>query len=139
MTTRAAILALASIAGAGCGPHLVTYRLPSHAAEPTTMKTEMHSHGIGPFLIGGGGYFLIISEISPALVDWTGPVDTTAVCPDGFAEVSHRHELWQSVVAALISWGGIVNWWHPSYVEWKCLDPPPSPPTSVTTGVAPPP
>lgn len=37
---------------------------------------------------GGGGFFRVLNEMSPALVDYTGPVRTADVWPDGFAEVS---------------------------------------------------
>ena len=37
----------------------------------------------------------------PALVDYTGPVNTADVCPDGIHKVSHHHAFWQS----LLAWG----------------------------------
>ena len=57
----------------------------------------------------------------PALVDYTGEVDTRTICPDGFVEVSHYHTFWQHTVAAVISWAGVLNWWHSSYIEWQCI------------------
>ncbi len=115
----AALCLFCALMVTACGPYRITYRMPSLEGKPTEKKTEMHAHGIGP--VGGGGYFFALSQMLPALVDYTGEVDARKVCPDGFVEVSHYHAFWQNFVAALISWGGLLNWWHPSYVDWQCV------------------
>lgn len=116
----AALVALFLLAG--CGPHRITYRMPSAQGKPTYTTTKTHAHGIGPLLIGGGGYFFLVNEISPALIDYTGKVKTTDVCPHGFAEVSHYHTFGQNAGAAFISWLAVVNAYHQSNVDWKCLE-----------------
>ena len=122
--TRAMLTLFCALTVTACGPYRITYRMPSLQAQETYTKTEMHAHGMG--LIGGGGYFFALSQMLPALVDYTGEVDARTVCPRGFVQVSHYHSFWQNAVAALISWGGVLNWWHPSYVEWQCIGPAPN-------------
>ena len=92
----------------GCGPYRIKYLQPSNAAPPAQTFEVLtgHSHGIGPFLIGGGGYFFLFQSMSPALIDYTGEIDTRTVCPQGYnaiSEVQHYHNFGQSALAALIS------------------------------------
>jgi hypothetical protein len=94
----------------GCGPYQIAYRLPSKADTPGMYAAErQHSHGIGPLLIGGGGYFFALQAMSPALIDYTGPVQVSELCPHGFADVTHLHRFWQNATAAGISWVGMLN------------------------------
>lgn len=120
---RRSVFGIAAVAVlvAGCGPHRVTFQMRSKLSEPTYTTTTTHAHGIGPLLIGGGGYFGILNEMSPALIDYTGAVNTIEVCPDGFAEVSHYHTFGQSAGAGFLSWLVLVNAYHQSNVDWKCL------------------
>ena len=105
----------------GCGPHRITFIRSSLAGKDAYSVRRTHAHGIGPLIVGGGGFFGIVDEMSPALVDYTGPVNTADVCPHGFYKVSHHHAFWQSLLAGLISWGAVVNAYHQSYVNFSCL------------------
>jgi hypothetical protein len=105
----------------GCGPHRVKYTLPSADGDATYETTRNHAHGIGPLIIGGGGFFFFLNEMSPALIDYTGVVQTRSVCPDGFTQVEHFHRFDQSALAALLSWLLIVNAYHQSDVRWTCV------------------
>ncbi len=116
---RVIVCLLCALTLSACGPYRITYRMPSLRGRETETKTDLHSHGIG--LIGGGGFFFAGSQMFPALADYTGEVDTRTICPDGFVEVSHYHTFWQQTVAAVISWAGVLNWWHASYIEWQCI------------------
>lgn len=117
-----AVLGVLSIVAA-CGPHRITYIRSSMVTKNVYTQQRTHAHGIGPLLAGGGGYFGVINEMSPALIDYTGPVNVTEVCPDGFYKVSHHHNFEQSVMAGFISWLIIVNAHHQSEVEFTCLRP----------------
>jgi len=108
---------------AACGPHHITYIRSSVASRNVYTQERTHAHGIGPLIAGGGGYFGVINEMSPALIDYTGPVNVTEACPDGFYKVSHHHNFGQSVMAGVISWLIIVNAYHESKVEFTCLRP----------------
>jgi hypothetical protein len=132
---RAAIL-LASLTF-GCGTYGITYRSPSLAAPPEKSfeVVKHHAHGVGPFIVGGGGFFFLFQSMSPALVDYTGEVDTRKICPDGkggIAEVHHYHNYGQNSLAALISWAAIGNWFHQSNVIYKCVAPPAAAPAEAT-------
>lgn len=62
--------------------------------------------------------------MSPALIDYTGEVDLRTVCPTGYdaiSEIQHYHNFGQNALAALISWVGIVNWYHRSNVVHECV------------------
>lgn len=76
------------VAPVGCGAHRITHVKPSMRDEGSHVVQRTHAHGTGPLLVGGGGFFRVLNEMSPALVDYTGPVRTADVWPDGFAEVS---------------------------------------------------
>ena len=110
----------------GCGPYRIQYVYPSRvaAAERVYEVKKAHAHGIGPLLVGGGGFFFLLQSMSPALVDYTGEVDTSRICPPhydlGPSTVEHYHHYGQSALAALISWIGIVNWYHRSDVVYQC-------------------
>jgi hypothetical protein len=104
-----------------CGPHRVAYVNPSLEGKQTMRRTEQHAHGVGPLLIGGGGYFGLVNEISPALIDYTGEVSVSSMCPKGFARVSHYHTFGQSAGAGFLSWLVMVNAYHPSTVDWDCV------------------
>ena len=109
----------------GCGTYRITYRLPSRQvmAETTPIKRS-HAHGIG--LIGGGGWFFIVSQIFPAWIDYTGPVSIPENCPAGVYEVSHHHGFGWNALAAFISWVIVVNAYHRSEVNLLCVKPQPS-------------
>jgi hypothetical protein len=127
MRIIAVSLILSMLASLGCGgAYRVTYRNPSVVGQKYEYEETSHAHGIGPLLIGGGGFFIFLNPMSPALADWTGPVETEPICPNGFSEVSHGHNFGQSFLAGLISWIAIVNWYHSSTVKWKCLREPAS-------------
>ena len=140
-----AALASLCLAFLGCGTHRITYVHGSATVDNhfTYVQHSTHAHGIGPLLVGGGGYFGILNEMSPALIDYTGPLNLAATCPYGFSEVSHHHAFWQSFVAGAISWVVIINAYHMSDVEVTCLQPSPAPPappaTSQPTAPLPPP
>ena len=125
------IAALLSIAlMLGCGPYRIRYEYPSRVSPPdrTFEVVKVHAHGIGPLLIGGGGYFFLLQSMSPALIDYTGEVDLRTICPKGYdsiSEVQHYHNFGQNALAALISWIGIVNWYHRSNVIYECVTPAP--------------
>ena len=110
----------------GCGPYRIKYLQP-HNAEPPAQTFQVvtgHAHGIGPLVIGGGAYFFLLQSMSPALIDYTGEIDTRKICPVGYdaiSEVQHYHNFGQSSLAALISWVGIVNWYHRSNVIYQCV------------------
>jgi hypothetical protein len=109
----------------GCGPYQIRYVQPSKATNNGTSfgVTKMHGHGIGPLLLGGGGFFFIVQSMSPALVDYTGEVDLTTICPagyDDFSEVTHYFQFGHNALAALISWLAIVNWYQASHAVHTC-------------------
>jgi hypothetical protein len=106
---------------AACGPHRITYIRSSMAGRDVYEQDRTHANGIGPFLAGGGGYFGVIDEMSPALIDYTGPMNVAQICPDGFYKVSHHHSFGESVMAGCISWVIILNAYHESKVEFTCL------------------
>ena len=114
-----ALLPLSALVGCG-GPYKITYTMPSKEAPDPVIVTEEHRHGIGPLIVGGGGFFTLFQAISPALVDYTGSVETSKHCPNGFSQVEHHHTSDQNSDAALLSWLLIVNWRHASTVEWTC-------------------
>jgi hypothetical protein len=126
MRQVAAGLVLASLM-LGCGPHRISFEMTSLRDRPGYPVQRMHSHGIGPLLVGGGAYFFLVDEISPALIDYTGPVDARKVCPNGFSSVEHYRRFWQNAAAAGLSYLVLVNAWHPSMVRWTCLGTPPAP------------
>lgn len=147
MRCAALALAVTLLGLGGCGPYRIKYQLPSRMAlhQRTHTVSRLHSHGMG---IGGGGYFFVVQNLFPALVDYTGEVNTRAVCPYGFTEVEHYHAFWQSTVAAVISWFGALNFWHPSWEVWTCVtpewpppgaSPPPPPPTEPSPPASEPP
>lgn len=122
MTRSRSSLALAAcVLIAGCGTHRITYVRSSIEAKTVQTQQRSHAHGLGPLIVGGGGLFGIINEMSPALVDWTGPTNVAEICPDGFSKVSHHHNFGQSVLAGFISWIIVVNAYHQSEVEFTCL------------------
>jgi hypothetical protein len=128
-------LALALVLMSGCGTYRITYRFPSRqpVAEELSLHRK-HSHGIG--LIGGGGYFFAFHQMFPALVDYSGEQSVPKLCPHGVYEVKHYHDFGQNTVAALISWLILVNAWHQSHVEWRCVKEPsrePAPAAAPTT------
>jgi hypothetical protein len=109
----------------GCGPYRIRYLQPSKSSdgESSHEVVKGHAHGIGPLIIGGGGFFFLFQSMSPALVDYTGEVDLRTICPEGyddFSEVQHSFGFGHSALAALISWLAIVNWYHRSYVIYTC-------------------
>jgi hypothetical protein len=121
MRSLAAVLGLCLVLS-GCGTHRITYIRSSLVdARDTYTLEQTHAHGIGPLLIGGGGYFGIFNEMSPALIDYTGAVNLHEICPYGFSKVSHHHKFWHSALAAVISWAIVVNAYHLSEVEITCL------------------
>ncbi len=63
----------------------------------------------------------MLNPMSPALIDYTGEVQTSSVCPDGFSQVSHYHTFGQNAGAAFISWLIVFNVYHQSNVDWTCL------------------
>ena len=122
---RFTLLLIAGLAlSLGCGPHRITFVNPSLAEQATTRQERVHAHGIGPLLVGGGGFFAIVNEMSPALIDYNGSVNAAAVCPNGFASVSHAHGVGHGILSAVISWIILVNASHNSRVTWECLPKP---------------
>jgi hypothetical protein len=108
------LVSLLAGAAAGCGPYRIRYQMPS--ARPSEEKLSVpHAHGLG--LLGGGGWFFIVHQLFPALIDYTGPVDLRKQAPGGFREVSHYHTFGQNAGAAFISWLIFVNAYHESTVE----------------------
>lgn len=108
------LVSFLAVAAAGCGPYRIRYQMPSE--RPSNEKLSVpHAHGLG--LIGGGGWFFIVHQLFPALLDYTGPVDLRKECPGGFQEVSHYHTFGQNAGAAFISWLVLVNAYHESTVE----------------------
>lgn len=111
------------VAASACGPYRIQYLHGAQPAGTTFERTKEHAHGIGPLLVGGGAFFGILNPMSPALIDYTGAVETRTMCPDGFREVSHSHGVDQHLLAGLISWLVVVNLVHPSTVTWTCVRP----------------
>ena len=106
----------------GCnGSYRITYRMPSNAEKPRDTTETKYAHGVGPLIVGGGLFFMIFDSMSPALVDWTGGARTETICPEGFSEISHYHTRPQGFYAGLISFFALVNWYHLSTVDWKCV------------------
>jgi hypothetical protein len=118
---------------AGCGTYRITYRMPSRTPVDGPPIKMGHSHGIGPLLVGGGGYFFLFSQISPALIDYTGTRRISEVCPNGIAQLSHHHTFGQNTAAAFISWLLVVNWRHTSDELWVCAQPEAPPEASTGT------
>jgi hypothetical protein len=132
---RLLALGLAAAISFGCGTHRITYLHSAAAPNGTYEQDRTHGHGFGPLLIGGGGYFGVVDELSPALIDYNGAENLANVCPYGFTQVSHHFAFWQSAVAAVISWAIIFNAYHPSSVEMTCVSAPP--PTALAPQPAP--
>jgi hypothetical protein len=126
-TIRSRVLAsliglLVGVSAVACGSHRIKYRLPSEDGAKTYESNTVHNHGIGPLIIGGGLLtFSFFSEISPALIDYTGAVDARTTCPDGFAAVEHFHTSEQNYAAGMLSSFMLVNAEHRSTVRWTCL------------------
>lgn len=138
---RATALALLVVLASGCGTYRITYRFPSQEKDAEKLAVhEKHSHGIG--LVGGGGYFFAVHQMFPALIDYSGEKSVAEYCPNGVYEITHYHEFAQNALAALISWLIVVNVWHQSNVEWRCVKEPAAPaaveapvdPSDATTG-----
>jgi hypothetical protein len=98
--------------------------MPSKSGKPIYTTTKYHSHGFGPLLIGGGGLFFMLNPMSPALIDYTGEIKASDVCPEGFSSVTQYHSFGQNAGAGFLSWIAIFNVNHKSTVEWECLKPP---------------
>jgi len=110
----------------GCGTYQITYRFPSkEALAVPDVIHKHHAHGIG---IGGGGYFFMVHQMFPALVDYTGEQKVASICPNGVYQVTHYTRFWHNAAAAFISWLVILNAYHPSEVEWTCARAPAPPP-----------
>lgn len=108
-----------------CGPYKVKYVMSSKPNQLSYTTTKNHAHGFGPLLIGGGGLFFMLHPMSPALIDYTGEVQTSDVCPDGFSSVTQYHTFGQNSGAAFLSWLIIFNVYHKSNVDWECVKIPP--------------
>jgi len=132
---RVAVLLMCGLMVGGCGTYRITYKMPSRTPETALTGTsrgpipappikKRHSHGIGPFIIGGGlGLFWLFSQVSPALIDYSGTRNIPEVCPHGIAEVSHQHTFGQNAGAAVLSWLLVLNWRHTSDELWVCAEP----------------
>jgi hypothetical protein len=122
MTRRILALVLVSLL-VGCGTYRITYRFPSNeaVAEKHPLRKK-HSHGIG--LIGGGAYFFFLHQMFPALIDYTGVRSVPRHCEHGVYQVQHYSDFGQNTLAALISWLVLINAWHPSNVDWLCVEEP---------------
>jgi len=51
-------------------------------------------------------------------VDYTGAVNVTEKCPEGFTEITHYHTFGENAGAAFLSWLVLVNAYHESTVEF---------------------
>ena len=109
------LAALVPLLSVGCGPYQMRYTMPSKQ-DSGFKTTETHAHGIG--LIGGGVYFFLFNQMFPALVDYTGAVNVTEKCPEGFTEITHYHTFGENAGAAFLSWLVLVNAYHESTVEF---------------------
>lgn len=124
--SRVALALLVAALLSACGTYRIAYRFPSKETQvkPLSIKKD-HAHGIG---LGFGGFFFMMHQMFPALVDYTGDQSVGAICPDGVYEVSHEHLFWHNAVAAYISYVVGINAYHLSVVEWRCVAAAPSPP-----------
>ena len=104
------------VLGVACGPtHQIIFRMES---ERPGSYVSRQVHHVG--LVGGGGFYLLVSQIVPRLIPLSGPIDLGEACRGGVAEVRQYHSAESNVTSALVSWLIVLDPYHATDVEIRC-------------------